>query len=184
MRVSELSKGMTILYQGELYEVIEYEHSKRGRGDAMARTKLKNLQTGQVISKVFQGAEDVEPAFLEERPLQYLYSSGNEYHFMDRETYDQFSLTREQIGEAVHYLKEGQELTGLSYKGQIVKIELPTFVVLEVVDTPPGVKGDTASGGEKPATVETGLVVKVPLFVKKGDKIKVDTRTGEYIERA
>jgi len=184
MRVSELSKGMTILYQGELYEIIEYEHSKRGRGDAMARTKLKNLQTGQVISKVFQGAEDVEPAFLEERPLQYLYSSGNEYHFMDRETYDQFSLTREQIGEAAHYLKEGQELTGLSYKGQIVKIELPTFVVLEVVDTPPGVKGDTASGGEKPATVETGLVVKVPLFVKKGDKIKVDTRTGEYIERA
>ncbi len=184
MRVSELSKGMTILYQGELYEIIEYEHSKRGRGDAMARTKLKNLQTGQVISKVFQGAEDVEPAFLEERPLQYLYSAGNEYHFMDRETYDQFSLTREQIGEAVHYLKEGQELTGLSYKGQIVKIELPTFVVLEVVDTPPGVKGDTASGGEKPATVETGLVVKVPLFIKKGDKIKVDTRTGEYIERA
>ena len=184
MRVSELSKGMTILWEGELYEVIEYEHSKRGRGDAIARTKLKNLQTGQVISKVFQGAEDVEPAFLEERPLQYLYSSGNEYHFMDRDTYDQFSLTREQIGDAARYLKEGQELTGLSYKGQIVKIELPTFVVLEVVETPPGVKGDTASGGDKPATLETGLVVKVPLFIKKGDKIKVDTRTGEYIERA
>jgi len=184
MRVSELSKGMTILWEGELYEIIEYEHSKRGRGDAIARTKLKHLQTGQVISKVFQGAENVEPAFLEERPLQYLYSSGGEYHFMDRETYDQFSLTRDQIGEAVQYLKEGQELIGLSYKGQIVKIELPTFVVLEVVETPPGVKGDTASGGEKPATVETGLVVKVPLFIKRGDKIKVDTRTGEYIERA
>lgn len=184
MRVSELSKGMTILWEGELYEVIEYEHSKRGRGDAIARTKLKNLQTGQVISKVFQGAEDVEPAFLEERPLQYLYSSGNEYYFMDRDTYDQFSLTKEQIGDSVQYLKEGQELTGLSYKGRIVKIELPTFVVLEVVETPPGVKGDTASGGEKPATLETGAVVKVPLFIKKGDKIKVDTRTGEYIERA
>ncbi len=183
MRVSELAKGMTILWEGELYEIIEYEHSKRGRGDALARTKLRHLQSGRVISKVFQGAEEVEPAFLEERPLQYLYTTGDEYYFMDRETYDQFPLTREQLGEAAHYLKEGLELTGLAYKGQIVKVELPTFVVLRVVSTPPGVKGDTASGGEKPAVLETGHKIKVPLFVKEGDLIKVDTRTGEYIER-
>lgn len=183
MRVSELSRGMTILYNGELYEIVEYEHSKRGRGDPLARTKLKHLLTGRVISKVFQGAEDVEPVHLEERPIQYLYRAGEEHYFMDRESYEQFSIPSEQLGEGLYYLKEGMELEGLFFRGGLVKIQLPTFVPLKVVETPPGVRGDTASGGEKPAKLETGLEVKVPLFVNPGDVVKVDTRTGKYIER-
>lgn len=183
MRVSELSKGMTIKYNGELYELIEYEHSKRGRGDAMARTKLKHLKTDKVIAKVFQGAEDVERAYLEERSLQYLYNSGDEYFFMDSESFDQFPLTKEQLGDAVYYLKDNVELLGLFYQGEMVKVKPPTFVELEVVRTEPGVKGDTASGGEKPAVLETGLEIKVPLFVKERDTVKVDTRTAKYIER-
>jgi elongation factor P len=184
MKVSELARGMTILYNGELYEIIEYEHSKRGRGDPLARTKLKHLLTGRVISKVFQGAEDVEQVFLEERPIQYLYRSGNEQYFMDSESYEQFPISSEQLGESIYYLKEGMELGGLFFRGELVKIELPNFVYLRVVETPPGVRGDTASGGEKPAKLETGLEVKVPLFVNPGDLIKVDTRSGKYIERA
>ncbi|MFQ6091021.1 MAG: elongation factor P [Candidatus Bipolaricaulia bacterium] len=183
MRVSELSRGMTVLYQGELYEIIEYEHSKRGRGDALARTKLRHLQTSRVISKVFQGAEDVERAYLEERPLQYLYSTGDGYYFMDRQSCEQFLITGEQLGEGVYYLQDGMELGGLFFEEQLVKVELPTFVAMKVIEAPPGVKGDTASGGEKPVKLETGLEVKVPLFVEAGDLIKVDTRSGKYIER-
>ncbi|MFQ6117844.1 MAG: elongation factor P [Candidatus Bipolaricaulia bacterium] len=183
MRVSELTRGMTILYNGELYEIIEYEHSKRGRGDALARTKLKHLISGRVISKVFQGAEDVEQAYLETRPLQYLYNTGDEYYFMDRQSYEQVPVAREQLGNMVYYLQDGMELEGLFFEGRLVKVELPTFVRLKVVEAPPGVKGDTASGGEKPVILETGLEVKVPLFVKAGDLIKVDTRSGKYIER-
>jgi elongation factor P len=185
MEVSELSKGMAIEYNGELYLIEEYEHSKRGRGDAIARTKLRHLKTGRVFSKVFQGGEvtKVKRAYLEERPLQYLYSSGGEYHFMDSETYDQFSLTKEQLSDVVYYLKENMELKGLFYEGSIVKINLPTFVELEVVETEPGVKGDTAAGGDKVAILETGLEIKVPLFIKVNDIVKIDTRTAEYIER-
>lgn len=184
MRVSELARGITILYDGELYEIAEYEHSKRGRGDARARTKLRHLQSGRVTSKVFQGSEDVERAYLEERLLQYLYNTKNEYYFMDREGFEQLPVSQEQLEGLLDYLQDGMELTGLFFRGKLVKVELPNFVILEVVETPPGVKGDTASGGEKPAVLETGLEVKVPLFVTKGDSIKVDTRSGRYIERA
>ncbi len=184
MKVSELARGMTILYNGELYEIVEYEHSKRGRGDPLARTKLKHLLTGRVISKVFQGAEDVEQVYLEERPIQYLYRAGGEQYFMDRESYEQFPISSEQLGESLYYLKEGMELLGLFFRGGLVKVVLPNFVYLRVVETPPGVRGDTASGGEKPAKLETGLEVKVPLFVDAGDLVKIDTRSGKYIERA
>lgn len=183
MKVSELSRGMTILYNGELYEIVEYEHSKRGRGDPLARTKLKHLVDEKVISKVFQGAEDVEQVYLEERPLQYLYKTGREYYFMDRESYEQFPISQEQLGAGVYYIKEGLELSGLFFRAGLVKVKLPTFVTLKVVESPPGVRGDTASGGEKPAKLETGLEVKVPLFVNAGDMVKVDTRSGKYIER-
>jgi elongation factor P len=183
MKVSELSRGMTILYNGGLYEIVEYEHSKRGRGDPLARTKLKHLVDGKVISKVFQGAEAVEQAHLEERPLQYLYKTGSEYYFMDRESYEQFPITQEQLAEGIYYIKEGMELSGLFFRTGLVKVRFPTFVALKVLETPPGVKGDTASGGEKPAKLETGLEVKVPLFVNVGDTVKVDTRSGKYIER-
>lgn len=183
MRVSELTRGMTILYNGELYEVTEYEHSKRGRGDALARTKLKHLVSGRVISKVFQGAEGVEQAYLETRLLQYLYNRGDEYYFMDRGSFEQFPITREQLSHMIYYLQDGMELNGLFFEGGLVKVELPTFVTLEVIEAPPGVKGDTASGGEKPVKLETELEVKVPLFVEAGDLIKVDTRSGRYIGR-
>ncbi len=184
MRVSELARGMTVLYNGELYEIIEYEHSKRGRGDARARTKLKHLQSRRVVSQVFQGWEDVERAYLEERPLQYLYNTQDEYYFMDRESFEQFLVPQERLDNLTDYLQDGMALSGLFFQDKLIKVELPNFVILEVVETPPGVKGDTASGGEKPAILETGLEVKVPLFVNAGDLIKVDTRSAKYIERA
>ncbi len=183
MKVSDLTKGLTIEYDGDLYEVIEYEHSKRARGDAFARTRLKNLVTGRVISQTFKGSEEVKKAYMEEKSLQFLYSDRGSYHFMDKETYEQFELTAEHLADTKDYLTENLDLKGEFYRGNIVNIKLPTFVVLEVEKTAPGVRGNTVSGGDKPATLETGKKVKVPLFVEEGDKIKVDARTGEYVER-
>ncbi len=183
MGVSDLSRGVTIEYQGELYTVVDYSHMFKGRGKAVAQTKLKHLLTGRVISQTLTDADNFQVVRLDERPLQYLYHDGSSYHFMDKETYDQFTLSEEQIGDRKYYLKENTDVTGLFYEGRILRIELPITVELRVVETPPGVKGDTQSGGEKPATLETGLQVKVPLFVKAGDVVKVDTRDGRYIER-
>ena len=183
MGVSDLRQGATIEYQGELYTVVEYTHMFKGRGKAVAQTKLKNLRTGRVISQTLTDADNFKVVRLDERPLQYLYSAGGEYHFMDKETYDQYVLSEEQIGDLKYYLKENMDVTGLFYEGKMIKIELPITVELKVVETPPGVKGDTQSGGEKPAVLETGLEVKVPLFVKEGDIVRVDTRDGRYIER-
>jgi elongation factor P len=183
MGVSDLRPGATIEYQGELYTVVEYTHMFKGRGKAVAQTKLKNLRTGRVISQTLTDADPFKVVRLDERPLQYLYSAGGEYHFMDKETYDQHGLSEEQIGDLKDYLKENMDVTGLFYEGKMIKIELPITVELKVVETPPGVKGDTQSGGEKPAVLETGLEVKVPLFVKEGDIIRVDTRDGRYVER-
>ncbi len=181
--MSDLRQGATIEYQGELYTVVEYTHMFKGRGKAVAQTKLKNLRTGRVVSQTLTDADAFRIVRLDERPLQYLYHAGGEYHFMDKETYEQYTLTEEQIGDLKHYLKENMDVTGLFHEGRIVKIELPITVELKVVETPPGVKGDTQSGGEKPAVLETGLEIKVPLFVKAGDVVKVDTRDGRYIER-
>lgn len=183
MGVNDLRRGTTIEYQGELYAVVDYSHMFKGRGKAVAQTKLKNLRTGRVISQTLTDADSFKVVRLQERQLQFLYRSGEDYHFMDKETYDQFTLSEEQIGDLKYYLKENMDVTGLFYEGQILRIELPITVELKVVETPPGVKGDTQSGGEKPAKLETGLEVKVPLFVKAGDVIKVDTRDARYIER-
>jgi len=183
MGVSDLRRGATIEYQGELYTVVDYSHMFKGRGKAVAQTKLKHLLTGRVIPQTLTDADDFKVVRLEERPLRYLYSSGGSFHFMDSETYDQFSLTSEQVGDLSYYLIENLDLKGLFYEGRFVKIELPITVDLKVVRTEPGVKGDTQSGGEKPAVLETGLEVKVPLFVREGDVIRVDTRDGRYIER-
>lgn len=183
MRVSDLTKGLTIEYEGDIYEVIEYEHSKRARGDAFARTKLKDLETGRIVSKTFKGQDKVKKAYLEEKPLSFLYSDRESYYFMDKKTYEQFELTKDHLDEDKYYLKENLDLKGKFYQGAIVNITLPTFVCLTVEKTSPGVRGNTASGGDKPAVLETSKKVKVPLFVKEGDKIKVDTRTGEYVER-
>lgn len=183
MGVSDLSKGTTIEYQGELYTVVDYSHVFKGRGRAVAQTKLKHLLTGKVISETLSDADDFRLAFLEERLLKYLYSDGERHHFMDNETYEQFSLSREQLAEHVGYLKENMDVTGLFHEDAFLKIRLPITVELRVTESEPGVRGDTVSGAMKPATLETGLTVKVPLFIERGDVIRVDTRDGSYIER-
>lgn len=183
LSVSDMSKGLTVKYQGELYRIVKYEHSKRGRGDAFARVKLKSFDTGKVLSKTFKGKEEVEKAYLDKRPLKFLYSSGESYNFMDQKDYSQFEILEDKLGDKVKYLKDNLEVEGLFHEGRLISIQLPTFVELKITNTKPGVKGDTASGGEKPATLETGLELKVPLFVKEGATIKVDTREDKYVER-
>jgi len=183
LAVSELRRGMAILYDGELYEVVEYEHSKRGRAGAVAKTKLKHLKTGKVLSATFKGSEDTASAFLETRILQYLYHDGQSLVFMDSERFDQFPLSADVIGEKAQFLVEGMSVSGCYYEDSLVKVDIPNFVELEVTHTEPAVKGDTVSNVEKPATVETGAVVQVPMFVKEGDRLKIDTRTGTYVER-
>lgn len=183
LSVSEMHRGMVIRYDGELYEIIEYEHSKRGRGGAVARTKLRHLKTGRVIQTTFKGAENTESVFLESRPLQYLYHDGDSYIFMDNERFDQFPIPVDVLGENSKFLVEGTNVTGYYSGDELIKVELPNFVELKVVHTEPGVRGDTVSNVEKPATLESGAVIQVPLFVKEGDILKVDTRTGRYVER-
>ena len=183
LSVSEMRRGMVIRYDNELYEIIEYEHSKRGRGGAVARTKLRHLKTGRVIQTTFKGAENTESVFLESRPLKYLYKDADSYIFMDNERFDQFPVPAEVLGDKRDFLVEGTNVTGYYSDDELIKVELPNFVELKVVHTEPGVRGDTVSNVEKPATLESGAVIQVPLFVKEGDILKVDTRTGRYVER-
>ncbi len=183
LAVSEMHRGMVILYDGELYEIIEYEHSKRGRGGAIARTRLRHLKSGRVTATTFKGAENTQSAFLESRPLQYLFHDGEDYVFMDSERFDQFPVPADTLGEQRAFLIEGQNVIGYYHGATLVKVDLPNFVELEVVRTEPGVRGDTVSNVEKPAELESGAVVQVPLFVKEGDRLKVDTRSGKYVER-
>jgi len=180
---SDFRTGLTIELDSEVYTIVDFQHVKPGKGAAFVRTKLKNLKTGAITERTFRAGEKMERAILDRREMQYLYNAGDEYHLMDTETYEQLALTAEQLGDGVKYLKENMNLHVLFYQGQIIGVELPYFVELEVVATEPGIKGDTASGGSKPATMETGLVVQVPFFINVGDVLRVDTRTGEYIER-
>ncbi len=181
--IGEISRGMTLIFDSDLYEVTEFEHVKLGRGGAFVRAKLKDLRTGRVISKTLKDSDNLETAYLETRILQYLYQAGGKHAFMDKETFEQYELTAEAVEPFRGYLVEGLDFTGLFYQDRMVKVVPPNFVDLRVVETPPGIRGDTATGGEKPATLETGLVVKVPLFVTTGEVIRVDTRTGAYVER-
>ena len=183
LSVSQMRKGMVILYDGELYEIVDYEHSKRGRGGAIARTRLRHLKTGRNLSTTFKGSENTESVFLESRPLQYLYNDGNNYVFMDNERFDQFPVPAEVLGEQAKFIVEGNTVVGYYQEDMLVKVELPNFVELRVTHTEPGVRGDTVSNVEKPATLESGVVVQVPLFVKEGDVLKIDTRSGIYVER-
>ena len=183
LAVSEMRRGMVILYDGELYEIVDYEHSKRARGGAIARTKLRHLKDGRVLATTFKGSENTESVFLESRALQYLYQDGEAYIFMDNERFDQFPVSKEVLGSQQEFMVEGINVIGYYHNNGLVKIELPTFVELKVVETEPGVRGDTVSNVEKPATLEGGAVVRVPLFIKKGDVLKVDTRSGKYVER-
>ncbi len=175
--------GLTIELDGEVYQVVDFQHVKPGKGAAFVRSKLKNMRTGAVIDKTFNAGEKIPRARIDRREVQYLYNDGTDYHFMDMETYDQFSMSKEQLGDAINFLKENMTINLLMFQGRSIGVDLPNFVELEVVETAPGIKGDTASGGSKPATLETGYVVQVPFFVNVGDVLQIDTRTGHYIKR-
>ena len=181
--VTELRPGITVEVDGDPWEVLEYHHIKMGRGGAVIKTKMKNLKSGATIERSFKGGEKVERAHIERKQMQYLYSAENEYHFMDQETYEQIALSSEQLGDTAKYLKEGFILGVKFYEEKPLGVELPASVELKIKETGPGIRGDTAAGGSKPATLESGLVVQVPLFINTGDMIKVDTRSGKYIER-
>jgi len=180
----ELRKGITIELDGTLYQVLDYQHIKMGRGSAQVRLKLRDIQGGHTIERTFQASEKFTRARLDFRKMQYLYNDGNLYYFMDEENFEQIPLTTNQIGDVINYLKEGMSLEVSSYKGELIGVELPIAVELQVVETGPGFKGDTATAGTKPAELETGITIQVPLFINTGDVIRVDTRTGSYLERA
>ena len=181
----DLRKGTAIEVDGQPYEVVDYERHKMQQRAPVTRLKLRNLKDGKVIERTFQSYTTEFPlAQVEARPSQYLYSDGQFYNFMDMDNFDQYQLNREQLGDAVNYLKEETVIDILFYNEDVINVRLPTFVELDVVDTPPGFKGDTAQGGTKPATLETGLIIHVPLFISNGERVRVDTRSGEYTERA
>jgi elongation factor P len=179
----ELRKGLTILLDGELCKIIDYEHNKRGRGTANIRITVRNLRTGATIERTFMAGAKFEQAYLERRTVQYLYNDGPTYYFMDTETYEQPAVPAEVLGDTINYLRENDSVDLVMYHGEIIDIDLPPSVVLKVTYTEPGVKGDTASNATKPATLETGLTINVPLFIEEGDEVKVDTRTGQYLTR-
>jgi elongation factor P len=179
-----LRPGVKVEVDGVPFVVTDFQWVKPGKGGAFMRTKLRNMRTGAIIERTFRTEEKLPPANLEERKAQFLYRSGDELHFMDTETYEQFFLLEGQVGEVRKYLKEEMVATIHSHRGSPLLVEVPTFVELAVADTEPGVRGDTASGGSKPATLETGAVIQVPLFINIGDRLRVDTRTGTYVERA
>jgi len=180
---SELRKGIIIELEGKLYQVVDHQHIKMKR-TALARLKLRDIRDGHTIEQTFQSNEKFSRARLDFRSMQYLYNDGGLYYFMDEESFEQMPLSASQLGNALSYLKEGMSLQVSSYKGELVGVELPITVELEVTDTDPGFKGDTATAGTKPAKLETGITIQVPLFIDKGDIIKVDTRNGSYLERA
>ena len=180
---NDFKTGLTIELDNEVYQVIEFQHVKPGKGSAFVRSKLRNLRTGAVVDKTFSAGEKIPRAHVDRKEVQYLYNDGQDYHFMDMETYEQFSMSKDQLQDAVKYLKENMTITNLLFKGQSIGVELPNYVELEVVETAPGIKGDTAAGASKPATLETGAVVNVPLFINVGDVLQIDTRSGHYIKR-
>ncbi|MGB9846172.1 MAG: elongation factor P [Desulfotomaculales bacterium] len=180
---NDFRTGLTIDLDGEAYQVVDFQHVKPGKGSPFVRSKLKNLRTGAVIEKTFNAGEKIPRAHVERREVQYLYNDGGTYYFMDMENYDQVPLTAEQLGEAVKFLKENLTLHIVLYQGKSIGVDLPNYVELKVIDTTPGIRGDTATGGTKPATLETGYVVQVPLFVNVGDVLQIDTRTGLYLKR-
>jgi elongation factor P len=180
---ADFRRGAKIMYKGEPCEIVEFQHSKMGRGGALVKTKLKNLITGAVLDDTFRSGEKFESPQLEEKAMQYLYEQDGFHYFMDTESYEQMPLTDEQFGAARKFVKENTVIQMLYFRGKPITIEPPIFVELEVVETEPGFKGDTASGGSKPAWVETGAVIKVPFHINQGDIIRVDTRSSEYIER-
>ncbi|WP_408006722.1 elongation factor P [Pseudalkalibacillus sp. A8] len=182
--VNDFKTGLTIEVDGGIWTVLDFQHVKPGKGAAFVRSKLRNLRTGAIQEKTFRGGEKVAKAHIDNRRMQYLYSSGDVHTFMDNETYDQLELQTAQIEEELKYLLENMTVQVQMYQGETIGVELPNTVELEVTDTEPGIKGDTASGGTKPATLQTGLTVQVPFFINEGDVLIIDTRSGEYVSRA
>ncbi len=181
---NEFHNGITIEMNGEIFTILEFQHVKPGKGAAFVRSKLKNLRSGSIIEHTFRAGEKIGKAHLERKEMEYLYRDEDFFYLMDLETYEQITLDEEKLGSGIKYLKENDRLQILMHGDEVVGVDLPVTVILTVADTEPGLKGDTASGATKPATMETGLVVQVPLFVNPGDLIKIDTRSGNYIERA
>jgi elongation factor P len=181
---NDLRPGTKIELDGTPYLVVEYQHHKPGKGGAMVRTKLRNLRSGALVDRTFRPDEKVAPAPIEERRAQFLYRQGDDYVCMDVESYEQFVVTGKQLGESGAFLKEEMEITMLFYREELIGVDLPITVELRVVETEPGVRGDTVTGGSKPAKLETGAVIQVPLFIEVGTRVRVDTRTGTYIGRA
>jgi elongation factor P len=184
LSINEIKSGVTILVDGEVYMVIDTQHVKPGKGAAFVRAKLRNLKNSSIHEKTWRGDEKIEGAFVEERKLQYQYHSGNMYHFMDQDNFEEIAISEDNLGDKKRFLKDNLEVSGYFYKDETLNISLPNFIEFRITHTEPGIKGDTAKSGTKPAETETGALVQVPLFIEVGDKIKVDTRSGEYIERA
>lgn len=179
----DFRKGITVEIDGQVWSISDFQHVKPGKGAAFVRTKLKNVMTGSVLERTFNPTDKYPRAHIESKEMQYLYTDGELYYFMDTETYEQLPLNHDQVEDAINFIVENQNVTVRFFKGNPFSVEAPNFVELEVVDTEPGFKGDTATGATKPAVLETGFKLNVPLFVNQGDRIRVDTRTGEYMER-
>jgi len=180
----DFRNGITFEMDNNIFQIVEFQHVKPGKGAAFVRAKLKNIITGATVERTFNPSDKFENAVIERKDMQYLYKDEDLYYFMDVESYEQMPISVKTVGDALKLVKENEVVKILSHKGNVFGIEPPTFVELEIIETEPGFKGDTATGASKPATVETGAVVKVPLFVNQGDRIRIDTRTGEYMERA
>ena len=181
---NEFKTGLTVTIDNDPWQVVEFHHVKPGKGAAFVRAKMRNLATGAVVERTFNAGERLQNATIDRRIMQYLYEGDGTYVFMDNETYEQTELTKEQIGTGINFLKENMDVKIISFEGRILGVELPNTVELVVVKTEPGIRGDTATGGNKPATMDTGYVVKVPLFINEGDHLLIDTRSGDYIQRA
>lgn len=179
----DFKNGLTVEIEGNIYQILEFQHVKPGKGAAFVRTKLKNIISGGVVEKTFRPTEKFPKAHIERKDMQYLYTDGELYHFMDVENYEQIALNEDAIGDSLKFVKENEMVKICSHKGNVFAVEPPLFVELQITDTEPGFKGDTAQGATKPAVVETGATVYVPLFVEQGDVLKIDTRTGEYLSR-
>ncbi|AVM70219.1 elongation factor P [Lachnospiraceae bacterium oral taxon 500] len=183
VQAGNLKNGISIEFEGNIYQVLEFQHVKPGKGPAFVRTKLRNMKSGSIIDKTFRPQDRFEQAVIERKDMQYLYSDGELFHFMDQESFEQIALNAQDLGDALKFVKENDVVMMLSHNGVIFGVEPPISVELTVTHTEPGIKGDTATGATKPAELETGAVVMVPLFINNGDKLKIDTRTGEYVSR-
>ena len=180
----DFRNGMTFDMDGDVYQIIEFQHVKPGKGAAFVRTKIRNVISGAVVDRTFNPTDKFPTAYIERRDMQFLYQDGDLYYFMDNETYEQEPIDGHKLGDNFQFVKENMECKILSYKGNVFGVEPPTFVELQITKTEPGIKGDTATNATKPATLETGAEIRVPLFINEGDMIRIDTRTGEYMERA